>query len=151
MVLHCAEPFIIITSYSWYDFTFTTLWAFSADDKLIILFLILPRKQDLTFHANCLLRRQFAWNVKSCFLGKNKKNISKCRLLKILPRVLSVNIEEDIKHQISCSRQHSSLFFSFYAPAIFIGGACSITTVRMYIRAYVPYEKWFPFVFFWKV
>ena len=28
--------------------------------------------------------------VKFCFLGKNKKNISKCRLLKILPRVLSV-------------------------------------------------------------
>ena len=25
------------------------------------------------------------------FSGKNKKNISKCRLLKILPRVLSVN------------------------------------------------------------
>ena len=26
------------------------------------------------------------------FSGKNKKNISKCRLLKILPRVLSVNM-----------------------------------------------------------
>ena len=25
------------------------------------------------------------------FSGKNKKNISKCRLLRILPRVLSVN------------------------------------------------------------
>ena len=30
-------------------------------------FLIFPRKQDLTFHANCLHWRQFAWNVKSCF------------------------------------------------------------------------------------
>ena len=28
------------------------------------------------------------------FSGKNKKNISKCRLLKILPRVLSVNTQE---------------------------------------------------------
>ena len=27
------------------------------------------------------------------FSGKNKKNISKCRLLKILPRVLSVKEE----------------------------------------------------------
>ena len=26
------------------------------------------------------------------FLGKKKKNVSKCHLLKILPRVLSVNI-----------------------------------------------------------
>ena len=24
------------------------------------IFLIFPRKQDMTFHANCLLRRQFA-------------------------------------------------------------------------------------------
>ena len=38
-----------------------------------VIFLIFPRKQDLTFHANCLLRRQFAWNVKSCFLGKIRK------------------------------------------------------------------------------
>ena len=37
------------------------------------IFLIFPRKQDLTFHANCLLRRQYAWNVKSCFLGKLRK------------------------------------------------------------------------------
>ena len=54
------------------------------------MFLIFPRKQDLTFHANCLLRRQFAWNVKSCFLGKLRKIFSKYRLLKILPRVLGV-------------------------------------------------------------
>ena len=32
-----------------------------------------PRKLDLTFHANCLLRRQFAWNVISCFLRKIRK------------------------------------------------------------------------------
>ena len=35
-----------------------------------VIFLIFPRKQDLTFHANCLLRRQFAWNVKSFFWEK---------------------------------------------------------------------------------
>ena len=37
------------------------------------IFLIFSRKQDLTFHANCLLRRQFAWIVKSCVLGKIRK------------------------------------------------------------------------------
>ena len=37
------------------------------------IFLIFPSKQDLTFHANCLLWRQFAWNVKSYFLGKIRK------------------------------------------------------------------------------
>ena len=69
------------------------------------IFLVFPRKQDLTFHANCLCWRQFACNVKTCFMGtlvtirmkcknlfsgKNKQNISKCCLLKFLPRVLSV-------------------------------------------------------------
>ena len=37
------------------------------------IFLIFLRKQDMTFHANCLLRRQFAWNVISCFLRKIRK------------------------------------------------------------------------------
>ena len=32
---------------------------------------IFPRKQVLTFHANC--QRQFAWNVKTCFLRKIRK------------------------------------------------------------------------------
>ena len=39
-----------------YIVTFTTLFANSADDKLVIFFLInyFPRKPDLTFRANCL-------------------------------------------------------------------------------------------------
>ena len=40
-----------------------------------------PRKQVLTFHANCLQWRQFAWNVKSCFLGKIRNVSSICHLL----------------------------------------------------------------------
>ena len=32
-----------------------------------------PRKQVLTFHANCLHWRQFAWNVKSFFMRKIRK------------------------------------------------------------------------------
>ena len=43
--------------------TFINLWANSSDDKFIF-FLIFPRKQDLTFHANCL---------QSCFLVKIRK------------------------------------------------------------------------------
>ena len=53
-----------------------------------IFFVTFPRKQDLRFDANCPLD---TLNVKSCFLGKIRKtHISKCRLLKILPRDLSV-------------------------------------------------------------
>ena len=49
------------------------------------------RKQVFTFHANCLPWRQFEWNLKACFMGKIRKNISICHLLKNLPFVLSIN------------------------------------------------------------
>ena len=38
------------------------------------------------------------------FSGKNKKNISKCCLLKILPRVLSVNIFKYLDGQVQANR-----------------------------------------------
>ena len=70
----------------------------SADDKLEIFFLFFLikrivnkiRKQDLTFHANCLIHSMATICMKRqiLFSGKNKKPISKCRLLKISPRVL---------------------------------------------------------------
>ena len=34
-----------------------------------------PQKTFLTFHANCLFCRKFAWNVKPVFLGKQQKKI----------------------------------------------------------------------------
>ena len=46
--------------------------------------------QDLTFHANCLHLETVCMKCQILFSGKNKKNISKCHLLKILPRVLGV-------------------------------------------------------------
>ena len=80
--------------------TFTMLWANSADDKLTMclfyFFFYFFRKQDLALHASCLLRRQFAWSVKSYFPEKKKikkenKNILKCRQLKFLLSMPSVN------------------------------------------------------------
>ena len=41
------------------------------------------------------------------FIGKNKKNISKCRLLKILPRVLSV--KQQHKEQMAILSQKEVL------------------------------------------
>ena len=105
-----TSPESVSISLLWYNIislvlvTVVTFWANLADDKLLYFFFIFPRKQVMTFHANCLHWRQFAWNVKTCFQmeticmkcqnlfsGKKKKNnISVCRLLKILPRMLSV-------------------------------------------------------------
>ena len=75
----------------WALLTSTTLWADSADNKLMIFFLIFPGNRIWQYNTNCLHWRQFAWNVKPCFLGKMEKSISICHLLKILPRVLRDN------------------------------------------------------------
>ena len=69
------------------------LWVkFSADD--ILKCFTFRRKKDLTFYANCLLRRQFAWNVRSYFLGKKKKskNIINLSSAEFTHSVLSVEI-----------------------------------------------------------
>ena len=64
---------------------------FSADDILNFFFLIFFfRKLDLTFHANCLHWRQFALNVKSCSLGKKRKNITNLLSAEFVQRVLKV-------------------------------------------------------------
>ena len=69
---------------------FITLGKFGRE-QIDDIFHIFPRKKAFAFQANCLLWRQFAWNVKAYFLGKSKKNISKCRPLKFLPIMHSVN------------------------------------------------------------
>ena len=99
--------------YLGWDLSFTILLANSADDRWWYflngdIFLIFHRKLDLTFHANCLHWRQFAWNIKSCFLGKlRKKKKSKCRLLKILPKVLSVKCQH-LHNRKRCFWSHLS-------------------------------------------
>ena len=68
-----SRPFLFVCALRpFFAYLYHSLGIFSRwqiDD----IFLIFPRKQDMTFHANCLLRRQFAWNVISCFLGKIRK------------------------------------------------------------------------------
>ena len=69
--------------------TFIRLWADSAD-KLVIIFL---------FFLQNRIWRQFAWRVRSCFLGNIRKNVSKCCLLKCLPSMQSVNIWYEQCHE----------------------------------------------------
>ena len=62
------KPSVFIYTIIPHVLSIITLLAYSADDKLGQYFSYFPRKQDLTFHANHLCLRQFAWNVKTCFL-----------------------------------------------------------------------------------
>ena len=43
------------------------------------------------FHVNCLNWRQFAWNVKSCFLVKNKKISPSLSSAELAQRGVKVN------------------------------------------------------------
>ena len=65
--------------------TFTSLWANLTDVKLMffLVFLFFPRKQDLTFHANCLY-----WDL---FSGKTRKdNITSVENFTLGPVVESI-------------------------------------------------------------
>ena len=63
-----AEDYVTPFYYWASFFTITTLSGLIQQTKIDDSFLSFPRKQDFTFHANCLQSRQFAWNVKSCLL-----------------------------------------------------------------------------------
>ena len=86
---------------------------FSADNILKLLFFffffIFPWKhilafhtncqQDLTFHASCLQWRQFAWNVKTCFMEKNeKKNVINLSSAELAQRVVIVQLDPELHH-----------------------------------------------------
>ena len=70
--------------------TFTTLWAYSADGNLIILFYF---SQKIVFDISCKLypKKTTCTKCQVCLQGKIKKYSKYC-LLKSLPRVLIVKI-----------------------------------------------------------
>ena len=78
--------------------TFTTLWAFSADRKLIF-FLFFPENRIWHF-MQIVSSGDNLHAMSNPVFWENKKNISKCRLLKFLPRVLSVKVmpQQSIPH-----------------------------------------------------
>ena len=96
------------------------------DDIFLIFF---PRKKDLTFHANCL--QTICMICQSLFPGKNKKkNSSICHLLKILPRVLSIQVK------IICWRTRTKAVresdYSFISFCVFLFG------LQKYHRVFSP-------------
>ena len=73
----------------------TTLWAntaTSADDKMVLFFSCFPQNTGFDISSK-LSPMEICMTCQILFSGENKKNISNCRLLKILPRVLSVNVK----------------------------------------------------------
>ena len=66
--------------------TFTTLWANSADDKLMIFLFFFAKKYALKFHANCLQRNNLHEMSKPIFL----KNLKQQQYFKLFSNTQSV-------------------------------------------------------------
>ena len=64
---------------------------FSRPHFEMFFFLFSPELMALTFHANCLQRRQFACNVKAYFLEKIRKNIISLSSAEFVQRMVMVN------------------------------------------------------------
>ena len=96
------------------------------------LFVLLPRKQDLTVHA----METYLHEMQILFSWKNDKNISKCRLLKTLPRMLSVMVCRNklrmglcmVKPIITCTKRRISL----HSPSLHISSLIRAFANRMY-------------------
>ena len=103
--------------------TSTILWANSADDKRIIFLLFSPEKR-LWHSCNCLCET-ICMKCQNLFLGKIRKYISKCRLLKFLPRMLSA------KSLLNLYLCHSSALDTYYDS---LHGKNSIYAISEYRR-----------------
>ena len=124
-----------------------------------IFFLIFPRKQNLTFHANCLQWRQFAWNVKFCYLGKIRKNIISLSSAELAKRVVKVKVCQNAAVWVSkrdtmfsrTSMARTSLgrwkcfleFGSFSHSGLILasGQETNGGSLRMYFRSFDPSRK----------
>ena len=90
------------------------LWVKLSTDSI---FLIFPQKeQDLTFHADCFHWRQIAWNVKSCFLGRNKKDIANLSSAKLVQIVVIKKLVGLMAHPVEpCGLITAYLVFWVYS------------------------------------
>ena len=100
--------------------------------KKIVIFFI-TKKTGFDIHA----METICMKCKSCFLGRMRKNISKCRLLKILARVLGVMVCTNksrmglcmAKPTMSCTKRRISL----HTLSLHISSLIRVFANRMYL------------------
>ena len=94
------------------------------------------KREVAVFYANCL-RRQFVWNVKSCFLIKNTKTISKCRLLKFLANMLPSDNLHAMLNSVSWENISNGRLLKF------LPGMLSVKQLRLKFcdQSYIPVPR----------
>ena len=127
--------------------TFTSHWATSEDDNLMI-FSYFAQKTGFEIYANCLRWRQFARNVKSCFLGKIRKIFQ--YVLKTLHRMISVKWQQSYcfwqifySRTATLRRLDTPARFSaiFYKGDNFCGFLFAFLHIKILLKMGLPYHK----------
>ena len=95
------------------------------------------RQQDLTCHANCLQWRQFAWNVKSHFLGKIRKMYHQCVICWINPESeISLAQDKRVLRPRHSKNIVRALSFTPVHPCICV----RLITTKLYI--FMNFHRW---------
>ena len=98
---------------------FTTPWAYSSDDKLLIFFLFLPESRLWPFMQIVSFRDNLYERSELIFWKKKIRNISKYRL-KFLPRVLSVLETICMKFQSLFSGKKNEKYFKISSEFFYL-------------------------------
>ena len=109
-------------------------------------FLIFPRNQVFTSHADCVQWRHFTWNVKSCFLrkirkkylfsGKNKKNITNLLFAELAQRVVKA------KALIITTADDTLKYFFYYSQKIRHNISYELSALADKMSSLIFSEKW---------
>ena len=83
--------------YNVVELTLSTLSKIFSRRHIEICFLIIPRKQDLIFQANCLHLETMCMKCQILFFGENKKNVTKLSSAELTQRVVKSNINKNLK------------------------------------------------------
>ena len=121
---------------SW-NLMFSTLWAISEDNILMIRLFFFSRKQFDIW-------RQFAWKVKFCFLGKNKKIFQTvCRKLMLTYCTLGKKFNRQHLKYFSYFSQKTktSLFWKKYHQFVVICGTGPEITVKVHLMGWHSHSK----------
>ena len=103
---------------------------------------IFNRKLALTFHANCLLRRQFAWNVKANFLQektttkKKQEKIVNLSSAELAQRVFTEFAQRVIIKFCSCSIHLWLMIFPATCNHIFQTHIKTLQLILYQVKAY---------------
>ena len=91
--------------------TFTTFWAISADDSIMI-FSYFSQKTGFDISVKLSPLETICISVKTCSLQKLRQNNLTCRQLKILSSLLSVkdHIDRDIRKRVLGTRGYKHFF-----------------------------------------